>query len=117
MKYFKSRNAGYMTYGQGLSLGSLTGGVAGAISATFTSLYMTLIDPDSLQRVLEIQRHALEDQNLDDEKIDMAMGLTEKAMSPSISIPVTILSLVFMCFIYSLVLSAIMKKEQSELQV
>jgi hypothetical protein len=78
---------------------------------------MTLIDPDSLQRVLEIQRHALEDQNLDDEKIDMAMGLTEKAMSPSISIPVTILSLVFMCFIYSLVLSAIMKKEQSELQV
>jgi hypothetical protein len=118
MKDFKSQNSGYMSYGQGLGVGSLLGGVTGAVLAIFSTLYNSFIDPTAIPRALEIQRQALEDQNnIDDAQIDQAMVWAEKAMSPGVAIPVTILMMVFLCFIYSLILSAIIKKEQNELQV
>jgi hypothetical protein len=117
MRDFKSQNSGFMSYGQGLGIGSLIGGVTGAVSATFSSLYNSFIDTSAITRTLEMQRHTLEDQNIDDAAIDQAMVMTEKMLSPSVAIPVTILMLVFLCFIYSLIISAIIKKEQNELQV
>lgn len=117
MKDFKSQNDGYMSYGQGLGLGSLVGGVTGAISSAFTTLYNAFIDPTAIPRTLDIQRQAMEDQNMDDSQIDQAISMTEKMLAPSVAIPVTILMLIFLCFIYSLVIAAIMKKEQNELQV
>jgi hypothetical protein len=118
MKDFKSQNSGYMSYGQGLGVGSLLGGVTGAVLAIFSTLYNSFIDPTAIPRALEIQRQALEEQNtIDDAQIDQAMVLAEKALSPGVAIPVTIVMMVFVCFIYSLILSAIVKKEQNELQV
>jgi hypothetical protein len=117
MKDFRAQNSGFMSYGQGLGLGTLVGGVAGAVSSAFTTLYNAFIDPTAIPRTLEMQRQALEDQNLDDAQIDQAMVMTEKMLAPSVAIPVTIVMLVFLCFIYSLIISAIMKKEQNELQV
>ncbi len=117
IKDFKSQNSGFMSYGQGLGLGSLVGGVTGAVSSAFTTLYNAFIDPTAITRTLDIQRQALEDQNMDDAQIDQALAITEKMLAPSVAIPLTILMLIFFCFIYSLVISAIMKKEQNELQV
>ncbi len=110
MREFRTLNGGYMRYGQGLSLGALTAGVSGLISSLFSVFYMTVIDTGVMERMIEMQRDKSESSGLSDEQIDAQMKIIEKFQSPGLLFVFGIIGSIFMGFIFSLVIAAIMKK-------
>ncbi len=115
MNEFKKENGGYMTYGEGLGVGSLLAAVNGLIYGAFSSFYIAFVDDSSMKKTLAMQRQAMEDKGMADAQIDQAISMTEKFMGPGSLFVIGILFSVIVGFILSLIISAILKKEQTEL--
>jgi hypothetical protein len=114
IKDFKSQNDGYMSYGQGLGLGSLASAVSGLISGVFSSIYVTFIDNSAMKQAMDMQRQKMEEQGMDDAQIDQAMAMAEQFSGPGMILVFSILSMLFIGFILSLIISAVMKNERNE---
>jgi hypothetical protein len=115
IKDFKSQNDGFMSYGQGLGLGALASAVAGLISGVFSSIYISFIDNSAIKQALDMQRQKMEEQgNLDDAQIDQAMSYAEQFSSPGMILVISMLWMLFIGFILSLIISAVMKNERNE---
>ncbi|MES2797702.1 MAG: DUF4199 domain-containing protein [Bacteroidota bacterium] len=112
MKSFKSENEGFMTYGQGLGIGALTGGVAGLLSGIFTYIYQSFIDPSFTEKMKEAQIMAMEERGMSSEEIDRAMEMVSAFSSPSMTVVYSILGSILVYFLVSLVLAAIQKNEK-----
>ncbi|MCY7349809.1 MAG: DUF4199 domain-containing protein [Cytophagaceae bacterium] len=56
MREFRTLNDGYLSYGQGLGVGTLTSAVSGVISGLFTFIYMRFVDPNVMDKALECPR-------------------------------------------------------------
>ena len=113
MREFRTLNGGYMRYGQGLGLGALTTGVSGLISGLFSVFYMTVIDTGVMDRMIETQRDKAEASGLSDEQIDAQMKIVEMFQSPGLLFIFGIIGSIIMGFLFSLVISAIIKKEKA----
>lgn len=116
MKYFKTHNDGYMSYGQGLGIGTLMALVSGLISSTFMYIYSSFVDPGMMERVMELQRIEMENQGMDDARIDQAMEVSAKFTSPEMLVIFGTLGFVIVGFIIALVVSAIMKNSRPEFE-
>lgn len=114
IKDFKSQNNGFMSYGQGLGLGALASAVAGLISGIFSSIYVSFIDDSSMKQAMDMQRQKMEEQGMDDAQIDQAMAIAEQFSGPGMILVISMLSMLFIGFILSLIISAVMKNERSE---
>lgn len=114
MKDFKSQNNGFMSYGQGLSLGSLSSTVAGLINGIFSYIYMSFIDNSVIKQQMEAQREKLEEQGMDDAQIDQAIAMAEKFAGPGMAMVGSIFTMLIVGFILSLIISAVMKNERNE---
>jgi hypothetical protein len=77
MRDFKEQNGGYMTYGQGLGVGTLTSAVAGLLSSLISTFYVKFVDPTVLQRTMDEQRIKMEERGMSDAQIDQAMKIAE----------------------------------------
>lgn len=113
IREFKSQNEGYISYGQGLGLGTLLSAVAGLISGIVMYLYLKFVDSSSLKEAIDKQREAMELQGASDEQIEMSA----KFVTPELVFVFSILGMLFFGFILSLIIAAIMKKERTELGV
>lgn len=114
MRDFRTQNGGYMTYGEGLSTGTLTATISGLLSSLFSVFYMTFIDTGIMERVLDQAREQMEAQgNLSDEKIDQAMEITQKFQSPGILFAFGVLGAAFMGLIFSLIIAAFMRRNKA----
>jgi hypothetical protein len=112
MKDFKEKNSGFMTYGEGLGLGSLTSAVMGLLTSAFTMFYIQFIDNTLLAQGLDQVREDMEKRGMDDSQIDQAMELSQKFMSPGVVFVMGVFGYVVMGFIVSLIIAAIMRKEK-----
>jgi hypothetical protein len=112
MKDFKEKNSGFMSYGEGLGLGSLTSAVMGLLSSAFTMFYIQFIDNTLLAQGLDKVRVDMESRGMDDAQIDQAMELSQKFMSPGVVFVMGVVGYVVMGFIVSLIIAAIMRKEK-----
>ena len=108
-KAFKEQGNGYMTYGQGLGLGSIVGLVAGALNAAFSAIYLTFIDDTLLQNQLEQGRIQLEERGMSDSEIEQALEMSEMFMSPVALFFFGLLGGLFFGFIVALIVSAFTK--------
>ena len=115
-KYFKQHNGGFMTYGQGLGIGTILAGVGGLLSSIFTYIYMNFIDSDYMNRVMELTRSRMEEKGMDDAQIDQAMAMAQKFSSGPITIVFGVLMSVLMGFVISLIISAITKHTRPEFE-
>lgn len=113
-KHFKKENGGYMTYGQGLSIGSLLSIILGLMSGIFMYIYIKFIDSAFLERMREMQVAELEKRNMSDEQIEKAMAITDKMMGPEMLVIWAIVGTLLMGFILSLIISAITKHTRPE---
>jgi hypothetical protein len=112
MRDFRTQNHGFISYGQGLGVGSLISAIVGLIGATFTMFYMQFIDTTILSQSLDKARADMESRGMDDSQIDQAMEISEKFMTPGMVFLIGILSYVIIGFIISLIVAAIMRKEK-----
>lgn len=112
MRDFRSQNNGFMSYGQGLGIGSLISAIVGVVGSTYAMFYMQFIDTTIMQQSMDKARLDMESRGMDDSQIDQAMEITEKLMTPGMVFLIGIISYVIIGFIISLIVAAIMRKDK-----
>ena len=115
-KYFKTHNHGYMSYGQGLGIGTLMSLIVGLLSSIFMYIYIKFVDPEMMNRAMEMQRVQMEERGMDDAQIDQAMEMAGKVSSPELMIVFGTLGFVVIGFIIALIVAAIMKNARPEFE-
>lgn len=115
-KAFKALNNGFMSYGQGLGIGTVLTVVAGTISSIFSYVYMTFIDPSYMGRVMDLTRAKLEAQGIDEAQIDQAMAMSSTFAGGPLTIVFGILGALIGGFIVSLIISAFTKNNRPEFE-
>ncbi|WP_461489536.1 DUF4199 domain-containing protein [Pontibacter sp. HJ8] len=116
MKDYKKQNYGYMSYGQGLGLGTLVSLAFGVLGGLFMFVYTSFIDPDFRTNMMDKQRIELEERGMDDEQIEQAISMGESFSSPVMMFVWSIVGYLVIGFIISLVVSAIMKHNRPEFE-
>lgn len=115
-KAFKDQGNGYMSYAQGLGLGTILGLVAGAINGLVSLLYLSFIDTAYMERQTEKVIIQLEEQGLSDTQIDQTMQFMEYTMNPVSVFFMSILLSVIFAFLVSLIVSAFTKNSDPTLE-
>lgn len=115
-KYFKEHNNGFMSYGQGLGIGSLMSLIAGLLTSIFMYIYVKFIDTTIMEKIMEMQRVEMERKGMDDAQIDRAMEMASKFNVPEVVLIGGTLGFVFIGFIIALIVSAIMKNARPEFE-
>jgi Protein of unknown function (DUF4199) len=113
MSDFKKENQGFMSYGQGLGLGTLKCGIVGLISGAFSFVYMKFIDTTITDQMMKKATEEMEKKGLPDEQIDQAMEYSKMFMSPGVLFVFSIIGTIIIGFILSLIISAILKKDKA----
>ncbi len=114
LKAFKSDNEGFLSLAEALKTGLAISLIAGLVGSVFTYIFIEFIEPDFVVNMLEATREKMIDQNPDmtEEQMEMALGVTEKMMSPGIMVAIGIIASLFFGFIVSLVAGLIMKEDK-----
>jgi uncharacterized integral membrane protein len=116
-QYFKRNNSGFMSFGQGVSIGTTLSAVVGVLSAIFFYIYASFIDNGFINRMVETSRAEMESSGkYSDEQIDQAMAMSQKFMTmPAIAGMAVIGSIIF-GLIVSLIISAFTKHTRPEFE-
>ena len=102
---------GYMTYGQGLGTGMLIAIFGGLVTAVYTFVFYSYIDPEFIDKMLEISRTEMLKKDMSDEQIDQALEMSKKFKSPIMMTVFAYIGSLFFGLIISLVLAAVTKNE------
>ena len=104
-----------MTLSQGLKTGIGVALIGGVISIVYTLIFITFIEPDSLEKGMEMARQKmLDNPNLSEEQVDAQMEMAKKFSGPGIIAAAGMLWTLFLGFVISLIASAIMQKKENE---
>lgn len=102
---------GYIKYGRGLGMGTLTGLIIGVITAVWMLIYMYVIDPDLQGKIKEMAIQQAIDNGATEEAMQQGAGMMDFFTSPMFISIASLIGTVLIAFIISLVVSAIMKKD------
>jgi len=112
MNDFKKENHGFMSYSQGLGLGLLKCTIVGLISSFFTFAYMKFIDPTIAEQMMKKAVEEMEKKGLSDDQIEKAMEYSKMFINPGVLFIVSLIGTIFIGFIFSLIIAAILKKDK-----
>ncbi|MEM9982273.1 MAG: DUF4199 domain-containing protein [Bacteroidota bacterium] len=116
MKYYKESNGGYMTFSQGLGVGTILAAVSGVLSSIFTLIYIRFIDDSQIQIAIEKAEEDLEARGFSDEQMEEAMEMTRMMTTPEAIFLSGILGSILIGFILALIIALFMKKDNPEFQ-
>jgi hypothetical protein len=115
LREFKLMNTNFINFSEGLGLGTLMSAVCAIIASIFNYIYITFIDTTILQQMRELQIEQLEQQGLSSEQIEQAMEIASRFATPGLTLLFSMIVYVICGFIFSLVISAIIKNSKPEL--
>lgn len=116
-KFFKQNNSGFMSFGQGLGIGTMLSAVVGVLSAIFSYIYVTFMDPDFASRILDKTRADMEARGgMSDAQIEQALSWTAKFLEGPLMAVFVLLMTVLMGFVVSLIISAFTKNSRPEFE-
>ncbi|MCD4833472.1 MAG: DUF4199 domain-containing protein [Bacteroidales bacterium] len=111
-KTYRDNNLnGYMTYGQALGLGTLILVFGVLISNIYNYIFMTVIDPDYLSKMLVMIEEKLLEKGMSDDQIEMVLSMQRKMLTPLIASLSDFAGKSIFGFIIILITSAFLKKE------
>lgn len=117
MRFFRQANAGFMNYGQGMGVGMTLSAAAAALSAVFSYVYLTFIDPDMVARILDKTRADMEARgNVSEDQIEQALHWTGMFMKGPALIGTALLFGLLSGLLVSLVVAAILKNSKPEFE-
>jgi hypothetical protein len=102
---------GYLSLGRGIGVGTLSGLVAGVISAIWIVLYVMVINPGFTASLQEAQTAQMESQGMSEEQIEMAVSMAGWFTNPGFLAFSQLFGGVITGFILGLIIGAIMKRE------
>ncbi|MEY4540444.1 MAG: hypothetical protein RLZZ306_2201, partial [Bacteroidota bacterium] len=109
---FKKENQGFITYGQGLGLGTMKSAIVGLLASTSSFLYTKFIDPSIPDQTLKLIVQDLEKKGTPDEQIDQMTEMMKMGLQPGVLFVSGIFMYFFIGFVLSLIIAAILKKEK-----
>jgi hypothetical protein len=116
-KFFRQANDGFMSYGQGLGVGMVLAGVSSVLSAIFSYLYTTVIDPEMTARILDKARSDMEARgNMSDAQIDQALHWTSMFMQGPALLGIVLVGGLLTGLIVSLITAAVLKNPKPEFE-
>lgn len=114
---FKQQNAGFMTYGQGLTIGTVLSAVVAVLSVVYTYVYVTFLNPDFAKPILDKARADMEARgNMSDAQIEQAMNWTAKFVDGPMMLTFIVVFVILTGFVASLVIAAITKNPRPEFE-
>ena len=114
MHEFKVNNGSLMSFSQGLSIGTILSTTAGIIGVAYDMIFKKFINPNLEKEQLELVREQYEKFGLSEDQLEEALAKIESSTASSgMAFLGAVLTIVFLGFIASLIMSAIMKKEKS----
>ncbi|WP_298778257.1 DUF4199 domain-containing protein [uncultured Polaribacter sp.] len=112
-KKFKNDNGGFMSWGQGVKIGMGIILIGIIISALYTYLFTSFIEPDFKNQIIEKSIVQWEDAGMSSDQIEMSLKMTEDYFYLSLFGGMVIGGLV-LGFIFSAITSAIIKHTEEE---
>lgn len=109
---FKKQNSGFISFGQGLGLGTMLSAIVGLISSFYSFVYVKFIDSSIPQQIMKSTERELEKKGLPDDQIEQAMEYSKMFMSPGVIFVVGVFSTLLLGFVISLIIAAITKKNK-----
>jgi len=113
IKAYKTANGGYLGLGEAIKVGLGIAVIGGIITAIWTLLVMTVIEPEYMNNVMAGQRDKMMETNpnMTESQMNAAMEITSKFSSPWIAMAMNIVWSLFSGLIISLISGLVMKKE------
>nr|GFD21199.1 hypothetical protein [Tanacetum cinerariifolium] len=116
-KAYKQANGQFMSYGEGLGVGVIVSGVSAVLSAVFSYIYVTFIDPEMTARILDKARADMEARGtMTDAQIDQAMHFTSMFVQGPALVGVALVGGIVMGLLVSLITAAILKNPKPEFE-
>lgn len=112
IKDYRRQNQGFVSYGQGLGIGALTGAIIGLISGMLNTFYLQVIDNTPLQRIADVTRTTLEKRGMSDEEIEKALEMSKSFQSPGLLFLFSVLGSILIGFILALIISAVLQRKR-----
>lgn len=106
---------GAISYGQALGFGVLMMLFASIIAAIYSYIFFAFIDPEFVNKMLQMVEEQLLERGMPDEQIEMAIEMQRKFMKPVIMALMTIPTYTFIGLIISLITSIFLKKKPAEI--
>lgn len=115
-EYKNTQNDGFLSIGEAVKLSVTIAVIAGVLAAIYNFIFMTVIEPDFIDKMLlKIEEQMLEQNpEMTQGQIDMALGMTKKFMSPYISVPLAIVGNAISGLILGLIAGFINKKNDPQ---
>ena len=112
MREFRDLNGGFMTFGQGVGLGMLLSVTAGVIAGVYDFVYKQFVDTTLVDKQISLLEEKYESMGMSPEMIEQSMGSAKVMMDGPFALLSVVLTYAFMGLICSLIMAAIMKKNQ-----
>lgn len=113
-KEFKDEGDGYLSFGQGLGIGTLMALIASLINSVFVYVYASFINSNFIEAAKEQAVMDMEQQGQTDAQIEQAMSFMEWMFSPMAMAIMGILFGVFFGFIVSVLVTIFTKNQNPE---
>jgi hypothetical protein len=104
---------GILPFGPAFSFGLIAFIVSGIIGSIYGYVLWTVIDPDILVKMQDLQMEKMLEKGLPEEAVEQAMSMTAKFMKPGIMVLTGLFASVFMGAIVSLIVAAIFKRDEA----
>jgi len=112
LREYREQNEGFISYGQGLGLATLSGVISGLVAGAFNYIYIQFIDNTVMQRQLDLARERREDQGLSASQIQSAEEVTSLFMNPGVQFVVVVITSLIFNFLLGLIIAAVVKREK-----
>ncbi len=110
----KAAQSGYITFNQSFKKTLAVIFIGGSIAAVFAVIYMNWIDPGFMEFTKNKQMIKMQEMGLSDDVIERQLAQSEKFYQPQWMFLFSIVGILFIGSIFSLIVSAIMKKPNPE---
>ncbi len=116
-KSYRDNNLnGYITYGRALGISMIIVLIASVINAVYFYIHATIVDTEYFTKLIIATEEELLGKGMSDDQIEMAISMQQKMMKPAIMSLLSIFSIGFWGFIFSLITSIFVKKEGDAFQ-
>lgn len=114
IKAFKAENGGFLSLGEAIKVAVGIGLIAAIIGGLWTILLATVIEPDYMVQMEDIQREQMVEQfpNMTDAQIDNAMEMGAAFRSPWIAFASGLVMYMFFGLIFGLIAGLIMREKR-----